>query len=114
MSVPQVEQTPKPAHQQSRTGCKPQPRIAFSCVSPFWSGNFNTVDVRRIYQCSSLWEMSRPVNFFLTVLKAVYCRAQIQHHKGGSMKTIIRGLILLLVFAAPLMAQTNPDWHNSF
>ena len=30
------------------------------------------------------------------------------------MKTITRGLVSLLVFAAPLMAQTNPDWHASF
>ena len=30
------------------------------------------------------------------------------------MKTITRGLVSLFVFAAPLMAQTNPDWHASF
>ena len=30
------------------------------------------------------------------------------------MKVIKTGLISLLVFATPLMAQTNPDWHNSF
>ena len=30
------------------------------------------------------------------------------------MKTITLGLISLLVFATPLMAQTNPDWHTPF
>ena len=30
------------------------------------------------------------------------------------MKTIKTGLISLLVFAMPLLAQTNPDWHAAF
>ena len=30
------------------------------------------------------------------------------------MKTIKAGLISLLLFATPLVAQTNPDWHASF
>src|SRR5205823_2379502 len=33
---------------------------------------------------------------------------------GGFMKTIQRGLFLLLVCSAPLLAQTNPDWHSPF